>query len=81
MSPSSDTFEWIVPSDDVGASGGYAGGAMFPESVDAVGRLVRQRRADPNPPKGDLLDRMLDYRDEQTGIAFDDNEVIGPAPP
>jgi len=76
MSPSSDRFEWVVPSDQGAKSGGYAGGPMFPDSIDAVGRLVRNRRADPNPPTGDLLDKLLDYRDEQTGITFDDDEVV-----
>lgn len=76
MSPSSPDFEWFTPASRNVAGDGYAGGAMFPESVDAVGRLLRNRRADPNPPKGDLLDKMLNFRDDETGTTYTDAEIV-----
>jgi cytochrome P450 len=46
------------------------------ESVDAVGRLIRARRADRDPPKGDLLDKLLNFVDSESGIAFSDEQLV-----
>jgi len=69
MSPSSPEFVWQTP-------GAAAYGGMFPESADFVGRWVRARRAMPNPPSGDLLAKLLDYVDAETGIRFTDDDVV-----
>jgi cytochrome P450 len=70
MSPSSPAFQWKS-----GASA-YGGGSLFPESADFVGKWVRARRADPNPPTDDLLARMLSFVDPETGTRFGDEQMV-----
>lgn len=70
MSPSSPDFVW-----ESGA-GHDAPAPAFPEPADFVGRWVRARRGDPDPPTDDLLARMLEFVDPDTGISFTDEEVI-----
>lgn len=70
VSPSSPDFIWQEKFDEP------VTGGMFPESADYVGRWVRARRADPNGSKDDMLGKMLDYVDKETGITFTDDEVV-----
>ncbi|MGE0385679.1 MAG: cytochrome P450 [Gammaproteobacteria bacterium] len=70
VSPSSPDFVWIDRFDQP------LSGSMFPESADYVGRWVRARRADPAGRTDDVLGRMLDYVDGETGIRFSDEQAI-----